>query len=96
MTDSNHPQGAQRDPDDHWLVRESTIRSLWWGGSLVLFLTVLAQALIPIKGYFGVDNWPVFGAVFGFFSCVAMVAVAKLLGVFLKRDEAYYEEDSGD
>lgn len=79
-------------PDnDHWLVRPSTIRSLWIGGCTVLALTVLGQFLIPIKGYFGPDDWFGFGAVYGFVACLLMVIVAKLLGFVLKRKEDYYE-----
>jgi hypothetical protein len=60
----------------------------------VLAMTVLAQVVISVKGYFGVDGWFAFGAVFGFVSCLAMVLVAKALGFVLKRDEDYY--DTGD
>jgi hypothetical protein len=80
---------------DHWLVRPATIRKLWWGFSVVLALTVVAQLFIYVKGYFGVDGWPGFAAVFGFLSCLAMVLVAKGLGLFLKRREDYYD-DGGD
>lgn len=76
--------------DMHWLVRPKTIRILWWVFSGVLALTVIAQLFIKIKGYVGVDGWLGFGAGFGFLSCVAMVLVAKLLGMFLKRGENYY------
>jgi hypothetical protein len=79
-------------PDnDHWLVRPSTIRGLWIGGCIVLALTVLAQFLIPIKGYFAADDWFGFGAVYGFFTCLLMVIFAKLLGFVLKRKEDYYQ-----
>ena len=84
MTESNQ--------DDHWLVRPSTIRRLWIGTYAVLALTVVAQFFIPVKGYFGVDSWLGFGALFGFGSCVAMVFAAKALGFILKRDERYYDE----
>jgi hypothetical protein len=78
-------------PDnDHWLVRPSTIRLLWIGGCSTLALTVFAQFLIPIKGYFGADDWFGFGAVYGFVACLLMVVVAKLLGFVLKRKEDYY------
>jgi len=81
-------------PDhDHWLVRPSTIRRLWIGSIIVLALTVAAQWWLPYKGYFGFDGWPGFAAGFGFLACVAMVLVAKLLGIFLKRPEQYYQED---
>lgn len=79
--------------NDHWLVRPKTIRLLWQIFAGVLALTVLAQLVIKIKGYVGVDSWFGFGAVFGFAACVAMVLFAKLLGVLLKRDEQYYNEE---
>ncbi|MGB5689818.1 MAG: hypothetical protein WBM45_11120 [Woeseiaceae bacterium] len=83
---------------DYWLVRPATIRKLWWGFSIVLTLTVVAQFIIYVKGYFGVDGWFGFGAVFGFLSCLAMVLFAKALGVFLKRGEDYYasRDDAGN
>ena len=84
----------------HWLVRPSTIRLLWWLFSIILALSVLAQLLFKVKGYFGVDGWLGFGAVFGFLACLAMVLVAKALGWVLKRDEGYYRDrlkhDAGD
>jgi len=80
-------------PDkDHWLVRPKTIRWLWIGFSVVLGLTVLAQLVIKVKGYFGMDGWFGFGAAFGFLVCLAMVLVARILGRFLKRDENYYDD----
>jgi hypothetical protein len=84
------------DENLHWLVRPATIRKLWWGFSIVLGLTVVAQLFIYVKGYFGVDSWFGFGAAFGFLSCVAMVLVAKGLGFFLKRDEDYYAAGDDD
>ena len=82
--------------DDHWLARPTTIRLLWRVFAAVLALTVLTQIIIGVKGYFGVDGWFAFGAVFGFLSCLAMVLVAKGLGFVLKRNEDYYtrEEDA--
>ena len=64
----------------HWLVRPTTIRKLWIGFIAVLALVVLAQTGIYIKGYFVVDGWFGFGAVYGFGCCLLMVLVAKLLG----------------
>ncbi|MGB5511725.1 MAG: hypothetical protein WBM87_08470 [Woeseiaceae bacterium] len=84
------------DENLHWLVRPTTIRKLWWGFSIVLGLTVAAQLLIYVKGYFGADGWFGFGAAFGFLSCLAMVLVAKGLGFVLKRDEDYYAAGDDD
>ena len=81
---------------DHWLTRPATIRKLWWGFSVVLALTVAAQLFFYVKGYFGIDGWPGFAAVFGFLSCLAMVLVAKGLGFVLKRPEDYYDEGDDD
>ena len=81
---------------DHWLARPSTIRLLWRVFAVVLVLLVALQAVIKIKGYFIVDGWFGFAAAFGFLSCLAMVLVAKALGVVLKRPESYYEKEGND
>jgi hypothetical protein len=81
---------------DHWLVRASTIRWMWRISIVVLALTVLAQLVVPMKGYFGIDGWLGFGAVYGFLACLAMVLVAKALGVLLKRQENYYKDRRSD
>ena len=77
--------------DDHWLARASTIRRLW-----ILFVIILAVAVgldfviehHPLSGLAGTFG---FGAWFGFATCIALVAVAKALGVVLKRPEGYYD-----
>ena len=85
------------DPDSgHFLTRPRTIRGLWWGFSGLLAMTVLAQLVFYVKGYFTVDGWFGFGAVFGFLSCLLMVLFAKLLGLFLKRPNDYYLERDDD
>ncbi len=83
------------DSDDHWLVRPTTIRWLWWSFSGLLVLTASAQLVIEVKSYFSVDAWLGFGAAFGFFSCLTMVLVARGLGYVLKRREDYYDNDRG-
>lgn len=82
--------------DDSWLSRPKTIRKLWWTFSTILALTVLAQLVVPIKGYFGVDSWLGFGAIYGFFCCLLMVLFAKALGLVLKRPNDYYKEEHND
>ncbi|HUU72394.1 MAG TPA: hypothetical protein VMW70_07200 [Burkholderiales bacterium] len=78
--------------DNHWLTRPQTIRQLWMLFIAILVLTVLAQVLIKVKGYFGVDGWFGFAAGFGFVCCGAMVIVAKALGPLLKRNDHYYDD----
>ncbi len=84
------------DPNEHWLARPGTIRLLWWIFAAVLALTVIAQTVFYVKGYFSIDGWFGFGAVFGFLSCLAMVLVAKGLGFALKRSEDYYADGDDD
>lgn len=79
---------------DAWLARPSTIRLLWKLFAIVLALTVVAQFFIKVKGYFVVDGWLGFAAIFGFGSCLLMVLVAKALGLILKRDQDFYKEES--
>lgn len=79
-----------KDESLHWLVRPATIGKLWCGFIGVLAVIVLAQTVIPIKGYFAVDGWFGFGAVYGFVSCLLMVLVAKVVGVVLKRPREYF------
>jgi hypothetical protein len=85
---------SERDDALHWLVRPGTIRKLWWAFAAVLALTVLAQVVVYVKGYFGIDDWFGFGAFYGFISCLTMVLVAKLLGLVLKRPQDYYADDA--
>lgn len=88
--------GPDRPQDDAWLARPSTIRLLWWVFGAVLALSVAAQLVFKVKGYFGVDGWFGFGAIYGFLACLAMVLVSKALGWVLKRPEDYYQEPQDD
>ncbi|GGF51776.1 hypothetical protein GCM10011332_01260 [Terasakiella brassicae] len=78
--------------DVHWLCRPTTIKKLWIVGIAILVLTVALELTIHPHPYFGIDGWFGFNAWFGFFSCAAMVLFAKLLGIFLKRKDTYYDD----
>ena len=77
--------------NEHWLVRDSTIRALRRGGILVLALTVLAEFFVEHHPPFAIAGFG-FSAWYGFASCVALVLVAKGLGVFVKRPDTYYDD----
>ncbi len=79
---------------DHWLTRATTIRRIWHVSTALLAVIVLLEWLVPIKGYFVLDGWPGFGAVFGFLSCLVMVLATKAIGYLLKRSQDYYVQDS--
>jgi hypothetical protein len=82
----------RHDRELHWLVRPATLRWLWRVFGMVLGLTVAVQFYVRVHGYFHVDGWFGFSALFGFLACVAMVVLAKLLGVLVKRPESYYQD----
>ncbi len=80
-------------PPRHWLVRPETIRRLWIGGGVALAALVAIEAGVQTYGYFGLDGTFAFNAWYGFAACVAMIAAAKGLGAFLKREDTYYDGD---
>ena len=80
------------DQTKHWLVRPKTIRGLWIVFAVVLSALVLADFLIHPHAVFGVDATFGFYAWYGLLTCMAMVLVAKALGVALKRRDDYYDE----
>lgn len=77
--------------ETHWLLRPANIKLLWRAFIAVLALTVAAEFLIEHEGHFGIDATLGFNAWYGFVACVALILFSKLLGVFLKRKDDYYE-----
>jgi sterol desaturase/sphingolipid hydroxylase (fatty acid hydroxylase superfamily) len=77
--------------EDHWLVRETTIKRLWTVFTITLAATVLLDLVIHPHPYFGLDGTFGFGAWFGFVSCVGLIILASALGRILKRPDTYYD-----
>ena len=78
---------------DHWLVRPRTIRLLWWIFGALLALTLAAELGIQHESAFAVERVFGFNVLFGFAACAALIVVARLVGLALKRPDAYYEPD---
>lgn len=76
---------------EHWLVRPGTIRLLWWTFLAVLAATVALEFLFPVEGHFGVDGSFGFHAWYGLLACAVLILFSRLLGVFLKRKDDYYD-----
>lgn len=76
----------------HWLVRPRTIRLLWIWFSIVLAGLVLADTFVHAHSSFGLEGTFGFYAWYGLATCMAMVIIAKLLGVLLKRPDTYYDD----
>ena len=79
------------DTQKHWLVRPRTIRKLWIGFIAVLALLVVADFVIHTHTIFGVEGSFGFYAWYGLLTCVAMILVAKALGLWLSRDDTFYD-----
>jgi len=82
------------DPNQHWLLRKENIRKLWIIFIVILIVTVVAGFFVHQHESFGIEDSVGFFAWYGFITCVGMVVFAKLIGVFLKRPEDYYDTES--
>lgn len=69
--------------------------------NLILFLRIFYASLVVLlvldlfidkHVVFGFDGAPSFSAAYGFISCVLLVLFAKVLRIFMMRDEDYYDK----
>lgn len=80
----------------HWLYRRKNRPKLWAIMVIILLITILPEFFIHHHASFedqGVQidgSWG-FYAWFAFMSCFVMVVLAKVLGIFLKRNQDYYD-----
>lgn len=58
---------------------------------LSLLALLVADFFIHKHGEFPWEGSPEFFAVYGFVSCVTLIFIAKVLRLFIKRDENYYD-----
>lgn len=56
-----------------------------------LVLLLIVDFFIPKHTEFPWEGAPDFFAVYGFVSCVLLIFIAKLLRMFIKRKENYYD-----
>ena len=56
-------------------------------------IDLIGDSIVELDESFGIEDSFGFFAWYGFVSCVGMIVFAKLLGLFLKRPEDYYEKD---
>jgi len=79
------------DTKKHWLVRPESIRKLIYISAAILMIIALLDFIIHPHAAFGIDGTKFFYSWYGFATCVGMVLFAKLLGIFLKRKDDYYD-----
>jgi hypothetical protein len=65
---------------------------MWWTFIAILVLTVLAEFFIDPHPHFAIEDLFAFSAIYGFAACAALILVAKVLGLLLKRPDNYYDD----
>jgi hypothetical protein len=77
-------------------VRFARIKRLFYAG---LIVAALAEIVLPHifesseEAHFSFENFPAWGSLYGFISCVAIIIVSKLIGkLWLMRREDYYDD----
>ncbi|KAA6187686.1 hypothetical protein F2Q65_00100 [Thiohalocapsa marina] len=81
----------------HWLYRKENLPKLWALQILILALALAPEFFIQHHAHvagsdFRLDTGFGFFAWYGFVTCALMVVGAKLLGIFLKREDTYYDD----
>ncbi len=98
MTDlADDKKPAEKSGKTHWLYRPENLPRLWMIQIAVLLLALLPEFFIEHHPHiadsdFALDTGFGFFAWYGFLTCAGMVAAAKVLGIFLKRKDTYYDE----
>ena len=72
--------------------RPDVIRKLWIMLYVVCGLTVVAEFVAHRHPHFGFDAFFGFNAVLGFVSCAVLILLSKLVALFLKAREDYYDD----
>lgn len=81
------------DPKKYWLDEPKNIKKVIGAVFVICALLFAADAFYHKHSHFAVEDWFGFYAIYGFVMCVILVLAAKLMRVFLMRDEEYYEKD---
>jgi hypothetical protein len=71
--------------------KPGNIRRLWIILYAICGLLLIPDLLSPRHPHFGVDGLFSFYALLGFVSCAALILFSKLVGLFLKVKEDYYD-----
>lgn len=66
---------------------------LWRIFIAVLALSVVAQFFVEGHPHFAPERLFAWNALYGFLACAALIVIAKALGLLIKRDDRYYDDD---
>ena len=91
---SDHKDDPQNLP---WLGRKllflddmRNVEKIVYGLYGLCALLCIADFFYKKKYYVPVETFPGFYAIYGFFMCAGLVICARMMRIFLKRDETYY------
>ena len=76
-------------------VRRARLKRWFYAGLAVVALVeiVLPRLFRSGESYFSFEEFPAWGSLYGFGSCVLIIVVSKLLGkLWLTRREDYYDD----
>ena len=90
---TTHKSISIDDHESHWIERKTTIKSILYGLFIICIALFVADAFYHKHISFEMQSLFGFYAIFGFFMCVGLVLAAKVLRLFLMRDEDYYDSD---
>jgi UPF0716 family protein affecting phage T7 exclusion len=72
-------------------MNSNKIRMLWIVFISILIILLISDLFIHRHSYFEIDGLFAFPSIFGFLSCILLVVISKIIGIFLKRSEDYYD-----
>lgn len=75
----------------NFLDNPKNIKLLWALLYITCGVLVILDLFIPKEGAFGFDRFFGFYSLLGFVSCAVLILFSKLLGIFLKKREDYYD-----
>jgi len=75
-----------------FFFRKDVIRNILRTFYVLAFLLAAVDFFIHRHIYTDIEKIPTFYAIYGFVACSILVYIAKLMRIFLIRDEGYYDE----
>ena len=75
----------------YWLDNPGNVRKILYALYGLWALLVLADFVYKKETHFPVEGWFGFFGIFGLLACGGVILASKVLRVFLKREEDYYD-----
>ena len=90
------PTDSPVDEKKYWLDDKKNVKKIVWAVVIICAALFVADAFYHKHPYFGAEEWFGFYGLYGFIMCVGLVLGAKVMRLFLMRDEDYYDEAHKD